>query len=122
MRALTGRIPRGLQNHKSPEGRRYGAYCRAKIARYGPLPADALPILREAGLATLELERLHQLKEAAKARHRKGDETRLRRQIRSERVQLIFLERRLDELAGSNGHQGPRIEDLMNLPDLGGKE
>lgn len=59
MRALRGGIPRAFRSHRTPHGAAYGAYCRAKLARLGELPADALPTLREAGVVTVELIRLH---------------------------------------------------------------
>src|SRR5262249_18571044 len=67
LRALAGRIPRALKSHRSVEGGIYGAYLRAKVARLGPLPGDARPWARQAGLLVLGLERLQHEVDAAEA-------------------------------------------------------
>ena len=56
MNALPTRIPRAFANHRTPEGAAYRLYCQSKLARLGPLPPDALPLLREAGRITVELD------------------------------------------------------------------
>lgn len=113
MRALSSGVPRAYRDHRKPDARRYREYCAAKIARYGKLPADARPILREAGLATIELERLHELAEHAWAKNRRKDANRLRRAIRVTQAQLLAMERRLEELMSRSG-DGKRdlAEDL----------
>lgn len=102
MRALKGRIPRAFTSHRTPEGAAYGAYCRGKLARLGPLPPDAMPILREAGIITVELPRIH--REAGAPKLGRRDRARLRRQAIILRSQLVTLERHLQELARRNGH------------------
>ena len=102
MRALAGGIPRAFVSHRTPEGAAYGRYARAKVVRLGPLPADGLPMLREAGIVVGELAKLHQETEAPRLSRR--DRARLRRQAVILRSQLLMLERRLEELAKSNGH------------------
>jgi len=106
VKRLAGGIPRALPNHRTPEGFRYGTYCRAKLRRLGSLPADALPTLRQAGLLMLELERLPL--EAAELRgpKKRRERMRLRRQLVILRSQFLTLERRLEELAKGNGHGG----------------
>lgn len=102
MNALQGRIPRAIRNHRTPEGAAYGRYCRAVIARLGPLPDDARPTLREAGRLTLYLDHLAAELEARRAakRPRSKDLRRLERDQRKARVQLLMFERRLEEIAG----------------------
>ncbi len=102
MRALQGKIPRAFKSHRTPEGAAYGAYCRAKLKRLGPLPKDALPTLREAGVVVIELERLH--RDAQSPRRTRLDRRRLRRETGILRSQLMTLERRLEEIAKSDGH------------------
>jgi len=58
VRALAGRIPRAFKSHRSPEGAAYGEVCRAKLQRLGALPKDAMPLLREFGRLTVELDRI----------------------------------------------------------------
>jgi hypothetical protein len=104
MKGLRGGIPRALRSHRTPEGAAYGTYCRAKLDRLGPLPKDAMPTLREAGLVILELSRIHRESEAPRLRRR--DRARLRRQAVILRSQLVQLEKRLEELAQDGRHAG----------------
>jgi hypothetical protein len=97
------RIPRGLASHKTHEGALYRAYILALIERLGPLPASAQPTLREAALTELELGHLAAELETARARKRRAEMRRLRRQAFATREQLMRLERRLEELAADNG-------------------
>jgi hypothetical protein len=102
VRALAGRIPRALSNHRSAEGAIYGEYVRAIIARFGPFDAAAKPTLREAGLTELDLRRAHaQLQVLRTKLNRKREARRLERDVRRLRVQLVALERRLQELAAT---------------------
>jgi hypothetical protein len=57
LRALIGAIPRAFKDHRRPDAKRYRDYCLNLQAQWGPLPAVALPMLREAGRAVVELER-----------------------------------------------------------------
>jgi len=58
-RRLAGGILPGPLDHRTAPGRCYLAYCLGKIQRYGTLPTDGRVILREAGLAYLELTRVN---------------------------------------------------------------
>jgi hypothetical protein len=98
------RIPRAFKNHKTPEGFAYAAYLTALMARLGPLPDDASPTLREAGRLAVELAAMGRELEAARARNRRRDVSRLRRGMVPMRTQLLTMERRLEELARGNGH------------------
>jgi hypothetical protein len=107
MRALRGGIPRAYANHKTPQGWAYSAYARAKLARLGPLPRDAMPTLREAARVAIELELLGHRQDALRAmrRPRRAELRRLGSEARKMRVQLLLLERRLEEVAANgNGH------------------
>jgi hypothetical protein len=97
MRALRDGIPRALKLHDTAEGALYGRYCRALVRRFGKLPADALVTLRDAGLIVVELERLAQDLEVARARKRRRDQVRIRRQMVILRTQRLTLERHLAE-------------------------
>jgi hypothetical protein len=102
MRRLTspiGVIPRAFTDSRRPDAIRYRRYCLNVQAQWGPLPAVALPTLKEAGRAAVELDRLNQDLEAARGRNRRRDAARLRKQIFMLREQLARLERRLEELA-----------------------
>ncbi len=116
MRALSGGIPRAWRNHKTPEGAAYREYCRAKLEGYRrrglSLPKDGLPTLREAGVVVIELERLH--RDAQSPRRTRLDRRRLRRETGILRSQLMTLERRLDEIAKSNGNDP--LTDLLRRP------
>lgn len=113
MRALGGGILRAFKSHKTPEGAAYGAYCRAKQERLGPLGRDALPTLREAGLAVVELRRLSEELEAVRARKKRTEVRRIRREQGRLRGQLLSLERRLEELAARNDHGGDLARQLQ---------
>lgn len=119
MRRLAGGIPRAFRSHRTPEGARYGAYCRAKAKRLGPLPADALPWLKEAGLLTVRLDRLHEEEEAIRVTLMNGAGRRARekawamgkgleRRGNRLRAALEAAERRLEELATRDG-AGPGL-------------
>jgi hypothetical protein len=82
-------------------------YVTALLGRLGSLPADAFPTLREAGRLAVELEAMGRELETARARRRRRDVARLRRQMVPTRTQLITLERRLEELAKTNAHNDP---------------
>lgn len=99
-------IPRAFKDHRTHAGRAYRAHLAALIARLGQLPADAAPTLREAGRAAVELERLGQDLETARARHRQRDAARARRAQFMLREQLVRLERRLEELAKDQPRPG----------------
>ncbi len=60
-----------------------------------------MPTLREAGVVVVELGRLH--RDAQSPRRTQLERRRLRREVRGLRVQLVTLERRLEEIAKSNG-------------------
>lgn len=101
-------IPRGLRDHRTPDGRRYGTYLVALLARLGPLSSDARPTLVEAGRCAVELEHLAEELEQARARRRRRDMNRIRRSQFACREQMLRLERRLEELAGSRPPEDPR--------------
>ena len=106
MRALKspiGVIPRAFRNHRTPEGYAFRVYCLAAQAQWGPLPAVARVTLKEAGRASVELERLAVALEAATARKQRRECARLRKQTFMLREQLARLERRLEELAPPKG-------------------
>ncbi|GKS58271.1 hypothetical protein YTPLAS18_17980 [Nitrospira sp.] len=101
MRALAGRIPRAFKSHRSPDGRLYSAYCRAKVARYGSdLPHDARIVLREAGRVVVEIEWLAQELDRATTVRKLTQARRLRRELKNSRFVLEKLELRLERLAG----------------------
>jgi len=100
VRALAGGIPRGLKNHRTPEGFAFGTYVRAKLRRLGPLPADARPLLREAGRLMLDLERLREEQDQALKRRRLTVARRIDRRLVPLRTQFLTIEARLEELAG----------------------
>ncbi len=95
------------------EAKRYRAYIEAVEAAWGPLPPVARIVLREAGRAAVELERLGMDLEAARRAHRRADASRVRRQQFMLREQLGRLERRIEELAGrQNGHASDPLAEL----------
>jgi hypothetical protein len=98
-RALVGAIPRGMADHRSKAGRVYSAYLRDKLARLGPLPADARPLLREAGRLVLDLERLRAEQDAAMARRRLAVARKVDRRLTPIRGQLLAIEERLEAMA-----------------------
>ena len=76
------------------------------------MPAIALTTLREAGRAAVELERLGLDLEAARARNRRRDAARIRRQQFMLREQLARLERRLEELSAKRNGQSDPLADV----------
>ncbi len=116
MDALRGRIPRALKNHKTPEGWAYGQYCRGLLARLGPLPNDARPTLREAGLVVVDLIRAREnLERIQKPRFREA-KRRYAREILHLRHTLLLLERRLEQRMGmptSNSNDSVEFASLL---------
>lgn len=110
MKALAGRIPRCLKSHRTPEGAAYGDYLRAKQERLGPLPSDARPLLREAGLLTLDLMRLRADQQVALARGRRGEAQAIGDRLVTLRGQFLTIEARLEELGS---RKPPSIADLV---------
>src|SRR5687768_12017679 len=92
---LSAGIPRVLADHRTAEGRRYGAYCRAVLARLPGLPASALPTVQQCGWLVVELDRLTLALNAAHVRNRRRDAARIRRAMVTARTQLLRLEERL---------------------------
>lgn len=101
LKSPQGAIPRAYPDHRRADALRYRSYCLAVLAQWGPLPAVALPTLREAGRAAVELGRLSEDLERARARRRRADMARARKAAFMLREQLVRLERRLEELAAS---------------------
>ena len=106
-------IPRAFKDHRTVTAQAYRAYLVGIQARLGPLPPAALPTLREVGRLAVELEAIGLELEAARARKQRRLVARLRRQMVPMRTQLITLERRLEELAGKNGHGGDPLGDVQ---------
>jgi len=105
MRRLPSGVPRAWRNHKTPEGATYREYCQAIVQGFKrrglSLPKEGMPTLKEAGMVVIELGRLH--RDAQSPRRTQLERRRLRREVRGLRVQLVALERRLEEIAKSNG-------------------
>lgn len=97
--SLRGKIPRAFGNHKTPEGRIYGAYVRALQERLGPLPASAAPLLRQAGRLLVEIQGIESDYDKARARSRQTDMRRLRRHLTGARALLLKTEERLETIA-----------------------
>lgn len=112
LRSPIGAIPRGFLDHRTASAQRYRGYCVAIQAQWGPLPAVALPTLREAGRAAVELERLGHDLELARGRNQRRDAARIRRQQFMLREQLGRLERRLEELSVSNKRGADPLADV----------
>lgn len=113
MRRLKGAIPRGTKDHRTSEGILYRESVRAIQERYR-LDRAARPLLREYGLLCVDLERLAEQIEVARTRtNRPIDLRRLLRQQRIARSQLLGIERRLEELAGTARRNSP--DHLGNL-------
>ena len=113
MKALRGRIPRAFPDHRRVEAKRYRAYVEAVEAHWGPLPPVARVVLREAGRAAVELERLGHDLEQARVLKRRRDAGRVRRQQFMLREQLGRLERRIEELATRrNGYERDPLADV----------
>ena len=117
MRALAGGIPRAFKSHKTPEGHAYRLYVTAIVRRLGDLPADARPTLREVGRLSVELAALGFELEQARTRKRRREVSRLRRAMVPMRTQLVNMERRLEELARSNGHRRTPMAALAEEPE-----
>lgn len=111
LKSPIGVIPRGFADHRRADARRYREYCLAIQEQYGPLPAIALPSLREAGRVAVELESMAgDLQEAHKRKQRRAA-SRIRRQQFAHREQLARLERRLAELAPAKRNRG--LKDVV---------
>ena len=104
MRALRGAIPRAFKRQNTREGHAYGRYCRAKLAQVGPLPPDAMPTLKLAGVLNVEIDLVTE--ELQAPRLPRAERRRLRRHLVILRSQFLTVERRLEEVAQRNGH-GP---------------
>jgi hypothetical protein len=115
MRALQGGVPRWSRDHRRRKARAYAAVVRAVKARYPGLGPCAAPWLREYGAVVVELEALHQEREAPRLSRK--DRARLRRQGMKLRSQLLGLERHLATLAQANGPGADLAAQLAALPD-----
>jgi hypothetical protein len=107
MRALVGAIPRCYRDHRSKVALDYRTLVEAKLERLGQLPKDASPVLREWGRVSMDLGLIGQRLDAVRGmkQPRKAELRRLQSESRKLRVQLLMLERRLDEMAAANpGH------------------
>jgi len=118
IRCRYGVIPRAFDDHRTPEGAAYRAYCGAIMARLGKLPPSAAPILREAGRLAVDLDAIG--RELDAARKRKGpaarkEVARLRRQATPMRTQLLKLEERLETLA--TDQRLTPAQRLASMPD-----
>lgn len=119
---LTGGILRGFKNHKNPEGRLFGAYCRSKSSRYGKLPMDARVVLREAGRCVVDIEWLGRELEAALRNRKLTMARRLRRELRNARFTLEKLETRFEKLAGTSPDQIDVAKQIQTELEREGQE
>ena len=122
MSALKGGVPRGFKNQKGPDAYLYRSHVLGLLAHLPALPAAARPTLRECGLAAVDLARLRRELEELRARRgpgvRRGQEKRLRSEIRKTRVQLMLLERRLEEMAGRGRRGRAEVETPTDVDEL----
>jgi hypothetical protein len=88
--------------------------------RFGQVPADVLPMLREAGRLVADLDQLSQDLEAARASRRRRDQARCRRQLTIARTQLVTLERHLDERL-QRRPKGSRLAAHLTQPTAEGR-
>ena len=109
-------LPRGYDDQRSRDARSFTGYVAGQVQRHGGvLPLAAMAMLREAGRASVELDRLHARREAILDQpRRKAEARRLASDIRKTRVQLILLERRIEEVAA----QQPRSPHATGHNDL----
>lgn len=123
MRSLKGGIPRGYSDHRRPEARAYASYLRALVTRFGELPPDVTPLVREAGRLAVDLERLALALEAAVAARRRRDQARIRRQRTIALSQLLTLEQRLEERLARSRPKVSRLADhLRQVADDGSRK
>lgn len=114
------RLPRAFRSHLGHVGHAYREYTGALVARLRldlPLPPDAAVLLREAGRLVVELERLGDDLERARARHRVRDAARIRRQAFMAREQLGRLEDRLKALAAAQPR--PTLAEVLSRGSQG---
>ena len=115
LRAPVGAIPRAFADHRRANAKRYREYCVAIQEQWGPLPKVALPVLKEAGRAFVELDRLNADLEAARGRRNgKRDANRVRRQLFMLREQHARLEKRIQELTAER----PRTSVVDRLREV----
>lgn len=106
-------FPRAYRDHRTRQARAYAAYVRRLRATLGPLPDSAALWLREAGRAAVELDRLSEGLEAARARRRVRLANGIRRQQNDLRQQLLDLEDRLANLAAPKDASRVTPEDAQ---------
>lgn len=112
---LASGVPRAYPDHRRRVARSYREAITEIRQRLG-LNGSGAVLLREYGLVAVELERLHAEVEALQGKPRRRRElARLARRRVILRSQLVALERRLEEIAGSNGHgdRVPTPEELL---------
>jgi hypothetical protein len=118
VRALPrSRLPRAFRSHAGHQGHAYRTFAAALVARLRldlPLSPDAAVLVREAGRLAVELERLGDDLERARARHRQRDAARIRRQAFMAREQLGRLEDRLAALAAHGNGQRDPLADVRH--------
>lgn len=91
-RPLKGGLARAYDSHLNTRGRAYAAFCAPYVARFGgKLPVALAPVLRELWRVNVELDQLAADHQAARARHRRTDERRLRRALNASRKDFARL-------------------------------
>jgi hypothetical protein len=113
LRPANGEIPRTFQDSRRSLARKSRAYCVAIQQQWGPLPAVALPTLREAARAAIELERLAGDLEAARGRRQLKQAARIRKATFMLREQLGRLEARLEALGRAQPNRTDRVRQFL---------
>ncbi len=107
--ALKGGIMPGFPDGRSMDGRAYRAFCVPFIEAFGgTVPAEARVLLRLAGRLSVHIEHVNAELERARARHRRRDVNRARRQLAGMTGDLLRMTSELRAMAAARpGEWGP---------------
>ena len=98
-RQLKGGVLRAFPDHRSKLGITYTQLVRDKQDELGALPRSARPLLREYARLVIELDQNGVEIQNPSVRKRAMDFRRLKREIRIQRLTMLKLEQRLQQLA-----------------------
>ena len=112
-RKLKGGVLRAFPDHRSKLALAYSQLVRDKQDELGTLPRSARPVLREYARLVIELDQNAIEIQKPSVRKRAMDFRRLKREIRIQRLTMLKLEQRLQQLASQQQASVDPLEALF---------